>query len=309
MIDNIFILATSIFFVVKGATLATKHAARLAENYNMSKYIVGFIIIAIISILPETFISISSAIEGIPEFGLGTLFGSNVADLTLVFSVILFVAGRGIRIKSEILKNNIIFPFILVIPLVLGLDGLYTRREGIALIILGVIFYYLAFKNDKHESLVVITPNNRMKNIFYLFFSMVLLLIGSHFTVTSASNIALTLGISPILIGMLVVGLGTTLPELIFSLKSIKKHNDSMAVGDILGTVLADATIVVGILALINPFYFPQKIVYSTGVFMVIASFILFYFMRSGRVLSRKEGGLLFLFWLGFVMVEFFINK
>jgi len=135
------------------------------------------------------------------------------------------------------------------------------------------------------------------------------LLVGSHFTVSSATSLAYYLGISPILVGMLIVGLGTTMPEFFFSLKSVQKDDDSLAVGDMLGTVLADATIVVGILALVNPFFFPQKIIYVTGIFMVIASFVLFHFMRSGRTLSKKEGYMLFIFWLIFVLVEFIVNK
>ena len=142
-----------------------------------------------------------------------------------------------------------------------------------------------------------------------LLFSMAILLAGAHFTVTSATSLANYFGVSPILIGMLIVGLGTTMPELFFSLKSVKKRDDSLAVGDILGTVLADATIVVGILALISPFSFPQKIIYITGMFMVTASFVLFRFMRSGRILSRKEAYMLVAFWLVFVLVEFIVNK
>ena len=86
------------------------------------------------------------------------------------------------------------------------------------------------------------------------------------------------------------------------------KKDDSLAVGDILGTVLADATIVVGILALINPFYFPVKIVYVTGVFMVIASLILFRLMKTGHALTRTEAYLLLAFWLFFVLVEYIVN-
>jgi cation:H+ antiporter len=142
-----------------------------------------------------------------------------------------------------------------------------------------------------------------------LLVSMAVLLVGAHFTVTSATSVANSLGVSPILVGMLIVGLGTTMPELFFSLRSIKKRDDSLAIGDLLGTVLADATIVVGILALVNPFAFPQKIVYITGVFMVLASFMLFRFMRSGRALTRREATMLFAFWVVFVVVEFLANS
>lgn len=295
--------------VIKGATLATKYAARLAESYRLSKYTVGFIIVAIISILPETFISINAAIEGIPSFGLGMLFGSNIADLTLIFAIIIFLAGRGLKIESKILKNHTVYPFILLLPLVLGFNGHFSRIEGVALILTGGIFYYLALRSGIDGAVPSNNGNGRWKSFLMLIFSMIVLLAGAHFTVTSATSIANYAGVSPILIGMLIVGLGTTMPELFFSLKSVKKRDDSLAVGDILGTVLADATIVVGILAVVNPFSFPIKIIYITGLFMVIASFVLFHFMQSGRTLSKREAWMLFIFWLVFALVEFAVNQ
>jgi cation:H+ antiporter len=308
MVNNLFIFIVALFMVIKGATLATKYAALLAESYRLSKYTVGFIIIAIISILPETFISINAALKGIPSFGLGVLFGSNIADLTLIFAAIILLAGRGLKIESKILKNHAVYPFILLLPLVLGFNGHFSRLEGIALIIAGVVFYYLALRNGIDKKLPLHKNSGRLGSSLMLLFSMAILLVGAHFTVTSATALADYFGVNPILIGMLIVGLGTTMPELFFSLKSVKKRDDSLAVGDILGTVLADATIVVGILALVNPFFFPQKIIYITGAFMVAASFILFRFMHSGRAISRKEAYLLFAFWVAFVIVEFVAN-
>lgn len=295
--------------VIRGATLATKYSAILAENFRISRYAVGFIIIAIISILPETFISISAALNGIPSFGLGTLFGSNIADLTLVFAILIFYAGRGLKVEGKILRNHAVYPFILLLPLVLGFNGHFSRMEGLALIIAGGAFYYTILKKGDDGPKLVKEHNGVYKSLFMLIFSMTLLLVGSHFTVTSAGSIAGYLGVSPILIGMLVVGLGTTMPELFFSLKAVKNRDDSLAVGDILGTVLADATIVVGILALINPFFFPQRIIYVTGVFMAVASFVLFRFMQTGKVLNKKEAYLLVLFWAVFVFIEFFVGR
>lgn len=309
MINNLFIFIVAFFTVIKGATMATRYAARLAGGFNLSKYAIGFIVVAIISILPETFIAINAALEGIPSFGLATLFGSNIADLTLVFAVIIFFTGRGLKIESKILKNHVVYPFMLLLPLVLGFNGHFSRLEGSALIIAGGIFYYIALKNGKAGTATLNNGNGKYKNFFMLLFSMAVLLIGSHFIVTSATGLANYFGINPILIGMLIVGVGTTMPELFFSLKSIKKRDDSLAVGDILGTVLADATIVVGILALINPFSFPQKIIYVTGMFMVAASFILFRFMKTGRNLTKKEAYLLLIFWLVFALMEFIVNK
>lgn len=309
MINSLFIFIVALFMVIRGATLATKYAALLAESYRLSKYTVGFIIIAVISILPETFIAINSAISGVPSFGLGMLFGSNIADLTLIIAAIIFLARRSLKVEGKILRNHVVYPFILLLPLVLGFNGHFSRLEGITLIIAGGIFYYLALKNGVDGTIPIENGVSRTKSVSMLIISMAVLLTGAHFTVTSATELASSIGVSPILIGMLIVGLGTTLPEFFFSLKSVSKRDDSLAVGDILGTVLADATIVVGILALVSPFYFPQKIIFVTGIFMVTASFILFYFMKSGRTITKKEAWHLLLFWIVFVLVEFMVNQ
>lgn len=307
MLLNLIILVISLFLLIKGATMSTRFAVKVAESFRLSKYIVGFIIVAIISILPETLISINSAIQGVPSLGLATLFGSNVADLTLVFAVIIFVTKKNIKVESKILKNNIIYPFILIIPIILGLDGYYSRIEGVSLLIVGLIFYYFAFKNNDEPKTENVPTHDRSKYIYLLLLGMLVLLVGSHFTVTSTANLAAAVGISPIIIGMFIIGLGSVIPELLFSIKSVKENDDSLAVGDLLGTVLADATIVVGILALISPFYFPIKIIYITGVFMVIASFLLFYFMKSGKTLTKNESFILFIFWITFVLIELFL--
>ena len=308
MINNLFIFAAALFMVIKGAALAEKYAVRLAEIHRLSKYAVGFIIVAVISILPEASVSINSAFRGDSSFGLGVLFGTSIADMTLIVAIVIFLAGRGLKVESGILKNHAAYPFILLLPLVLGFNGHFSRLEGIALIITGGVFYYLTLRNGIDGSKPPNKSNGRFKSSLMLLFSMAVLLIGSHFTVTSATSLADYIGVSPILIGMLIVGLGMTMPEFFFSLKSVKKHDDSLAVGDILGTVLADATIVVGIIALVNPFFFPQKIIYITGAFMVAVSFILFRFMRSGRAISKREAYMLLAFWAAFAIVEFMAN-
>lgn len=306
---NFFILLVSLFVLIEGANIATKRSVLLAQHFNMSKYLIGFIVVAIISILPETFISINSSLRGIPELGLGTLFGSNIADLTLVFAIIIWISNREIKLTSKILNNIKFYPFIMLFPIFLGMDGYFSRIDGALLIVVGVLFYAISIKASDNEKNKRSEKKGVIKNLILLLVGMIMLLFGANYTVTSASNIATFLNISPVLIGIFIVGLGTTMPELFFSLKAMKNKNDTLAVGDILGTVLADATIVVGILAIINPFLFPQKIIYTTGIFMVLASFLTYYFMRTGKTISKKESFILFAFWLTFVLFEIFMNN
>lgn len=300
---DILFFILSLLLVIKGSTLATRYSARIADNYNLSRYVVGFIVVALISILPETIIAVDAALGGAPEFGLGTLFGSNVADLTLVFSIIILFARRGIKIESKVLHRLNTFPFFLFLPLLFGLNGHYSREEGFALIVIGVLFYYLLFRGCMQK----VRTRGRastFRDYTLLVFALVMLVTGSHFTIASAITIAGFLSISPILIGMLVVGVGTTMPELFYSLKSVSKKEDGLAIGDILGTVLADALIVVGVLAIIRPFNFPAQLVYVTGAFMLMASLLLLRFMRSGRAISQKEAFLLLLFWVLYALIE-----
>lgn len=313
MIENLFIFFTSIFMIIKGATLSTKYSFKIAEGLKVSKYLVGFVIVAVISIIPETLIGINTAIQGVPAMGLGTLFGSNIADLSLIFAIVAFYAGRSIKVESKILKENITYPFFLIIPIVLGFDGYYSRWEGLGLIIAGLVFYYLSVRRSKEKhnppaSVEEIKTDNK-KNVLMLMFSMAILLVGSHFIVSSSLSMAELLNVNSVAIGILVLGLGTTMPELFFCLSAVKRNHDSLAIGDVLGTVLADATVVIGLLALINPFSFPQKIIYVAGMFMITASFLLFYFMRTGKNLSRKEAFLLIMFWFLFASVELILNS
>lgn len=311
MLNNFFIFLVALYLVIRGSTMATKYAGRLAESFRLPRYTVGFIVVAIISILPETFIALNSAIAGIPSFGLGMLFGASIADLTLIFAIIVFYARRNLWVESKTLKNQAAYPFILLLPLTLGLDGYFSRAEGAVLVLACVMFYYIALRESAGGQAALSNHHHdeRLKSISILLASMAILLLGSHFTVNAALSVANHLRINPILVGMLVVGLGTTMPELFFSLRSIKKKDDSLAIGDLLGTVLANATIVVGILALIQPFAFPSRIIYVTGSFMVLASFLIFRFMRSGHALTRREATMLLAFWFVFVIVEFWTSS
>ncbi|HOZ36593.1 MAG TPA: hypothetical protein PLR18_02065 [bacterium] len=302
------LLIVSLAVIIKSADLAILYSSRLAEGFKLSRYLVGFLIVAVISILPETFVAITSALEGIPAFGLGTLFGSNIADLTLVFVLVVLISGRSLKVESRIIKNRFLHIGAMAVPIILGLDGYYSRSEGVVLIAVGLGFYYLIFKKNKRES---VTGKKEIKagNVFKLLLSMAGLLLGAHFTVRYGVDLARELSVSPVIIGMFVVALGTTLPELLFSIRAAKRAYDGLALGDILGTVVADATIVVGIIVSIRPFAFNQRLIYISGVCMVFATVLLFHFMKTGKVLTKREAWLLLLFYFVFATAELLVNE
>lgn len=306
---NFLFTIVSLFIVIRSAEYAVRYATKIAEGLKISNYVVGFLLIAVICALPEAFISITSAIEDAPSLGLGILWGSNVADLTLIFAlIVLFSNGSGIRAEGKIIKKSLLYIAMLLIPILLGLNGHFSRVEGVLLILVGIFFYTLILRQE-HVKTFSDSRHFSFKYFFLFLASLAVLLLASEFTVNNAIATANILNINPVLVGMFFIALGTTLPELFLSIKAVRENNESLAIGDILGNVMTDATIIVGIVALISPFSFNQKIVYITGTFMVFAAIILIYLMKTGKTLSKKESFLLLFFYLLFVIVEIVAGK
>lgn len=308
--ENIALLILSLYVVAQGAGFATKYSEKVAEGFHVPRYLVGFFVVSFISILPETFIAISSSLQGNPSFGVGTLLGSNVADLTIIFVILAFVAGKsGLRIEKGLYRKISIYPLFLTIPMLLGLDGKFTRSEGAVLLVVGIIFSVFVFKRSVDVKVKEHGLRHHLLNASLLVGSMSMLLAGAHFTVHSAIELAGNLGIAPILVGVLIVSLGTTIPELFFGIKAIKSHNHGLAVGDVLGSVLADATTVIGIVALMSPFEFPERIAYVAGGFMVAASIVLVILFRSNYRLHRREALILVAMWLIYIIAEVLVAE
>jgi len=297
--------------LIKGADWSIKYSSRLAKILRFPEFIVSFFIIAIISVLPEALISIISAFNGDAELGLGTLLGSNVADLTLVFGIVALFSSGGIKVKSKILRNNFFYLVLLLFPLLLGLDGKFSRIDGIILILLGIFFFILIYiQSTKFRKKFNQTPKGSfIKNFIWLIISLAILLTGAIYTVKYTTNFAYAAKIPEILIGITILALGTCLPELIVSIKAVKNNRDELALGDILGTVITDATIVLGTVALISPFTYDIYNFYLIGGAMFVSGIFATFFMKSDKSINKFEGLLLILFYILFVIAGFFVNN
>jgi len=304
MLNLILLFGFSLFVVVKSAEFATRRSSELARALHLSTYTIGFIVVAAISVLPEAAVAISSALQGTPSLGLGTVFGANLIDLTIVFALITLVSRRTLKVESKILKNAFLYVGTIAFPIIFGLNGNYTRVEGIALVVLGVLFYFVVLRGVRHRDLEDVAKRFPFKSLILLSVTMVALLIGSHFTAYFGIALADIVGISPIFIGMFFISAGTVLPELFFSLRAVRHNHDNLALGNLLGTVITNATIIVGVIAAINPFSFNPRIIYISGVFMFLATALLFYLMKSGRALTRREAVILLIFYAAFVSAE-----
>ena len=299
-----------LLILAKSAGFAAHSASKLARAFHFSEFLVSSLIVAVISASPETIISFISAFKGIPEFGLGTLLGSNVADLTLVFAIVALFSAKGIKVKSVILKRHFFYLMLLLLPVALGWDGHISKLEGGFLIIGCLMLFIMMYKDGHHVSKKVRHKHlHPLRNFFILVLSLSLLLISAYYTIKFGVLFAEEIHIPAVVIGLLVVSLGTCLPELFFSYRAVKDKHYTLALGDILGTVIFDATLIIGIISLIHPLYFDPLIMYTAGVFMFLAGLLVTSFILYKHKITKTQAVILLLFYLAFVAVQIFLYR
>ncbi|MDD2655589.1 MAG: sodium:calcium antiporter [Candidatus ainarchaeum sp.] len=300
----------SLFVLIKSAEYAVCYSSKIARAFRISEFVVSFFIVAFISCSPEATVSIISAINGVPEFGLGALLGSNVADLALVFGVVALFSANGVKVKSQIVRNDLFYLVLLLVPIILGFDGHLSREDGVVLILSGAAFLATLARQSRLFRRKFNHARNHgwAKNFVLLVLSLAFLVAGAYYTVKFGIDFANDINIPPFLVALTMVSIGSCMPELIFSLKAVRTGHDALALGDILGNVIIDATILIGVISLISPFDFNPSIVRVTGVMMFFAGALAVTFIKSGKVLTRVEGLLLLLFYLLSLAVEFWMN-
>jgi cation:H+ antiporter len=312
---NLALFVIFLIVLLKSADYAIKYSSKLSRALHLQEFIVSFFVIAVVSVLPEATISIMSAIQGDSQLGFGTLLGSNVADLTIVFGIVaLFASGGvagGIKVKSKLLRDDFFYIVLLLFPLLLGFDGVLSRIDGGILITVGSLFFYKMYRESKRFTKKFDQAKREpfKKSLILLIITLAILLTSALLTVKYAENFAKDIGIPAILIGVTVLALGTCLPELAFSIKAIRKDHDDLALGDVLGTVIADGTILLGIVALINPFSYSPNIMYVLGGAVFLSAVVSFAFMKSEKSINKIEGMILIFFYILFIFVQFFMNR
>lgn len=294
--------------LIKCASLAVKYIVQLAEHFNISEFVTSFLIAGFVSILPELFIGINSALEGIPEVGIGTLIGNNIVDLTLVIGIVA-ILGKSIPTQRTDRVSSYGFLFALGLPLALMVDGFLSQVDGIVLVLTCVIYFLLMLKNEPFREKQNTASWNKIAPDLVAFGIMVLLIfVSSHFVVTSAVEIAQFIGFPEILAGLILISVGAALPELTFSIQAVMARHKSVALGDVLGNVVLDATFSIGVMAIIFPFPVQVGIIGVAALFMVFSALMVTTFMDGQNKLTRRDGIALIGLYIVFVVVQITLN-
>lgn len=312
LLFNSIVMFLSLLIVVKAADLLIFGITNYAKKFGISDYLIGFVVLALGTSLPELVSSIMGSLAGSSGVVVGTVLGSGVITITFVLGTMTVVAKK-LDVSTKLLgKSKYIILGMVCLPLILVSDGALTRADGIILI--GVFMIYIAGLWNKEGTLGRLKKNVKLKHLWkdmaIFLGALVALLLGAKWLVFSSVIISQELGVSAYFIALLVVGLGASIPDLTVELKSLKKGHAAIGFGNVLGGITAEMLLILGLIALVFPFNIsgiglPGLI--STIVFFIGGLGIVLFWVRK-NVLHRWQGFVLLGWYVLFVVVQIVIE-
>lgn len=265
---QVLLLAVGFVMLIKGADWFVDGSSGIATKFGIPQLVIGLTIVAMGTSAPEAAVSISAAFSGNADITIGNIVGSNILNILIILglsSVIvpIAVAPSTIRIETPFMIA------ITVVMLLLGLDGVVSLTDGIIFLVLFAAYlaylFWMAKKDKNKESEDEATKNiSVVKAIIFAVIGLVLIVFGSNVTVDAATKIAQAVGVSERFIGLTIVALGTSLPELFTSVTAARKGNADIAIGNIVGSNIFNILFVVGISAIIIPVPFDPKFIFDS---------------------------------------------
>ena len=320
MITSLFLLSIGIFILIKGSDFFVDGATSIARIARIPLVIIGLTVVAFATSAPEILVSFVAAMNDESDLAIGNAIGSNTANIALVLGSMAIV--RSVPMKSSTIKklvrNLLIISFLMIIPF---FDNVISRIEG-QVILIGfflTMFWLVKYSidmskksdiDDKYltdQSLVSQSILSVSDSIFCLLIGLFLLFYGADVVVIYAVDIAQSLKISETIIGITIIAIGTSLPELSVSITSALKGQHGLAVGNIIGSNIFNLLAVIGLGTAISPAYLQEDIFNIHLMLMFsLTLFIFFITFRKNDVISRPEGFLLlltFLSYMGYIIL------
>lgn len=313
MVTSFVILILGFAALVWSADRFVYGAAALAKNFGVPTLIVGLTIVAMGSSAPEMMVSASAALSGKTDTAVGNAIGSNITNILLVLGITALL--RPLSVSSSTLKREM--PLVLLVSFATWYvfsDSYFSFAEGIALLIGFIVFIggliLVSMRAKKLDDPFIAeacddVPNNvpTKKAIFWLVIGIILLPLSSHFLVGAAVDIAKYFGLSDLVIGLTIIAVGTSLPELAASIAGVLKNEDDLALGNIVGSNIFNILAVLPLAGIINPSTINPSVASRDVLIMIAATFALIIMslkFRGAQRISRVEGGLLLIAFLGY---------
>jgi cation:H+ antiporter len=291
MIDTVIILIISLLVLGKSAQIVIDSVLILARFFRISEVAVGFLVLSVATSLPELVVCVLASLENQPAISLGTLIGSNIADIAVVLGLTLLLSTITIPNRERKSFRNMLV-LTALIPLLLFLN--IGRFLGILLLAIYIIYAYFMLQNKANvDGTEKVRSRKAVISAFMFTLGVLLLIGGSKYAIDSAVAIATILGISKVFIAATTLALGTSLPELVVSLAAVKKRHYNLALGNVLGSCVTNLTLIFGISAVIASPTARSAPLLNLIVFQALTNAALMYFLRYKKTLGRTEGFLL----------------
>ena len=299
MLISVVSLLIGFTLLVWSADAFTDNGAKIARIFNISPLIIGLLIFGFGTSAPEMLVSGLAAYDGHPELSIGNAFGSNIFNIGLVLAVAAII--HPVIVEKNVLKKEWLFLFLstLVIGFLL-MDGFLSFVDGSILLILLLLFLYYVFNESKKDNNLenevsedINKDQSKGKTWLLLIISLVILVSSARLVVWGGTNLALAFGVSDLIIGLTVVALGTSLPELAVAISSALKKQHQMIIGNIIGSNLFNSLGVLAIPGLILPFQIPSEVMSRDYIYMLIFTLLILIFSLKLRI--NRFGGLILL--------------
>ena len=296
LIINFLTLLMGLLLVVKGADILISSAVAIGKRYGVSDFFIGLIVIGFGTSLPELLVSIDAIIKKSPEISIGNVIGSNISNILLVLGAALFISKIDLR---KISRFDIFFHLIVHIffLLIVGLL-IFDYKIGLVFLILFSFYIYKSFNNSLSTNENEIETNDFLTKMVFkkpliiglptVIFSIILTFFGAEFTVDSVIEISNFFGISDSFLALTLVALGTSLPEIITSIRAAQKKMSELIIGNIIGSNIYNLLLILGFVSLFEAFSFPRDVLFFEVIFLFICTVVFSVLLYTKKELSKK---------------------
>lgn len=312
MVTHLIVFILSSLAIWLSAGVLIESVDRVAKRFHKTAFSVAFFVLGILTSLSEISVAINSSLGGVPQISVGNLVGASFVILLFIVPL-LAITGKGIGLKHLISKKNIILAFaVILLPALLLSDGEITKLEGIFALVAFFTLVYAIQKQKEFPDKIGIIPINLptgknavILDVLKILAGGTIIFVACRYLVEQSVYFASFFNIPGSIIGLIILSIGTNVPELVIAARSIIRKHKDIAFGDYLGSAAVN-TLIFGFLAISNgSFSVEPREFYSATILLIAGLFFLYLFARSQNSISRKEGFILIIFYIVFLIIQF----
>ena len=317
MLIHILLLVLGFVFLIKGADIFVDGASSTAQNFKVSKMLIGLTIIAFGTSAPEFAVSMNALASGNTDMVLGNVIGSCITNSLLILGFAAVIHPVKVKVNTVrkelplcLLFSTALVVLFLDIRLANGIANQISRSDGIIILLFFTIFLYYLISLTKHKKEIDEDEKPKFgifKSLLYVVIGLLGIIFGSDLVVDNSSGIAKILGLSDRLIALTIIAIGTSLPELVTTMVSSKKGEQDLLIGNIIGSNIFNICVVLGIPVVIYGAITPSSFHPVDLIMLVLSSLLLFVFAETNKTISKLQGFIMLAIYFIYYIVVFVI--